>query len=144
MSEVVYLVSTLWVDIEDEMRNERDQVMSRVQGQEARRVRRTRCNTYCHVILVHLLLAAFYQNSIYKDDLFFNSPLAHLDILSAKYCSVSSLQEEIAGLTDLDVVLVQASHGYTSIFGHVDMSILAHLLDLLGGHYGSALVVSDR
>ena len=65
-------------------------------------------------------------------------------MLSAKYCSVSSLRKEIAGLTDLDVVLVQASHGYTSILGHVDMSILAHLLDLLGGHYGSALVVSNR
>lgn len=54
MSEVVYLAWTCWVGIEDEMRNERDQVMSRVQGQEARRVRRTRFNRYCHVIHVHL------------------------------------------------------------------------------------------
>jgi len=35
----------------------------------------------------------------------------------------------------LDVVLVQTSHGYTSVLGHVDMSVLAHLLYLLGGHY---------
>lgn len=90
------------------------------------------------------LVAAFYQNSIYKDDLFFNSPLAHLDILSAKYCSVSCCAVRVEMLSDLDVVLVQASHGYTSIFGHVDMSILAHLLDLLRGHYGSALIVSNR
>jgi hypothetical protein len=37
-------------------------------------------------------------------------------------------------------VLVKPRHGYTSILGHVDMGILAHLLDLLGGHYGLALV----
>ena len=29
--------------------------------------------------------------TFYKDDLFFNSPLAHLDMLSAKYC-LSALQ----------------------------------------------------
>lgn len=35
----------------------------------------------------------------------------------------------------LDVVLVKTCHGYTSVLGHVDMSVLAHLLYLLWGHY---------
>jgi hypothetical protein len=44
----------------------------------------------------------------------------------------------------LDVVLVKPGHGYTSILGHVDMGILAHLLDLFRGHYGSALLIAIR
>jgi hypothetical protein len=42
---------------------------------------------------------------LYKDDLFFNSPLAHLDMLSAKYCA-SALMKSRARKAYLDVVLV--------------------------------------
>lgn len=77
--------------------------------------------------------------AIYKDDLFFNSPLAHLDMLSAKYF-LSDYSKEMVKAADLDVVLVQSSHGYTSILCHVDMSVLAHVRYLLWGHCLSAIL----
>lgn len=88
-------------------------------------------NNTSHCILLHSSYSPIY--AIYKDDLFFNSPLAHLDMLSAKYF-LSAYSRAMMKVADLDVVLVQSSHGYTSILCHVDMSVLAHVGYLLWGH----------
>lgn len=93
--------------------------------------------THASRVAFVFFLAALFESTVYNDDLFLSSPLAHFDMLSAKYWARSVRSSAPLGYrknTCLDVVLVQPSHGYTPVTRHVDVGVLAHLVDLLRAH----------
>jgi hypothetical protein len=52
-----------------------------------------------------------------------------------KVMSIYKTQTRAEKSTYLDIVIVQTSHGNSSILGHVDMSLVSELFDLVFRHY---------